>query len=526
MANIAFYGSHNAAIVVEQEGKILLNLEVERYLGQKNAGYTQYLPCYSRTFLLDNILEYIKDKFGITKFDTCLYQNTDVIDNGTKVHYDRLIPADNYVNCFHHRSHAAGAFYQSDLDKAIILSFDGGGNDGFFNIFIAENRKDIKVLSKTNLDLGFAYMIFGQYLGDIKLEPALNIGNLVYSGKIMGLCSYGNVNEDWLPHFKAFYKSKPDGVNYLPLIEELGNKIKVSFNVKDRIKGQVGYDIAATSQRAFEDLALEELKKYTPQYKDYPIVITGGCGLNILFNTRLKQEYNVDIFVPPNPNDCGLASGMMLDFLKPDKAIDLTYSGLEILDKDRLMHYAEERRGRKITDDTVLNHLVKGAIIGVVRGKSEHGPRALGNRSILCNPGIEGMKDTLNKKVKDREWYRPFAPVCRQEDVETYFNFKGESRWMSFCPTVKEEWRDKLSAITHTDNTARVQTVTKEQNPWLYDLLTKFKEKTGYGVLLNTSFNVNKKPILNSIEEAFQVYDKTELDSLLIEDMYFTKLRK
>ena len=133
------------------------------------------------------------------------------------------------------------------------------------------------------------------------------------------------------------------------------------------------------------------------------------------------------------------------------------------------------------------------------------------------------MKDILNEKVKNREWYRPFAPVCRLEDVSKYFEFEGESRGLSFCPKVREEWRDKLVSITHVDGTARVQTVTKSQNPWLYDLLTELDNITGVGVILNTSFNVNGKPILSTYVDAIKVFNETQMDRLLLEDFYFKK---
>jgi carbamoyltransferase len=133
------------------------------------------------------------------------------------------------------------------------------------------------------------------------------------------------------------------------------------------------------------------------------------------------------------------------------------------------------------------------------------------------------MKDILNEKVKHREWYRPFAPVVRLEDVSEYFEWDRESRWMSFCPKVKEEWREKLSAITHVDGTARVQTVTREQNEWLYDVLTLFKEKTGIGVLLNTSFNVDGKPILTTVKDAFNILENTQMDGLVIQNYYIKK---
>lgn len=187
------------------------------------------------------------------------------------------------------------------------------------------------------------------------------------------------------------------------------------------------------------------------------------------------------------------------------------------------MSHVEDRWAEPLEQSKLIGDLARGKIVGVVRGNSEHGPRALGNRSILCNPAFPSMKDILNAKVKNREWYRPFAPVCRLEDASKYFDMNWETRWMSFCPTVKPEWRDKLVSITHVDGTARVQTVTREQNPWLYDLLTEFEKKTGIGVLLNTSFNVNGKPILSRYSDALLVYDKTELDCLVLSDFYFRK---
>jgi carbamoyltransferase len=523
MANISFYGSHNAAIVVEKDNKILTVIEIERFLNQKNQGYAQYLICNTRGFLIKEILKYIESEYGISEYETCYFLNTDTLEAVGKVKYEEFIPAKEFKGCLHHLSHAADGFYQTDYNKALIISFDGGGNDGFFNVYVAKDRKNIELVGKFNTDLGFPYMSFGDFLDDIRKEPALSIGNLVYSGKIMGLCSYGNVNEKWLPSFEQYYKAKPDGLNYKKLIEELGNKIGVKFDVNDRLKGQVAWDVARTSQTAFENVFIELATPFLEKYPDYPLINVGGCALNILLNTKLKEELDRPVFVPPNPNDCGIATGMMLNHLKPEKAIDITYAGIPILDKNTLMSHVEERVAKPINFELLIGDLNKGKIVGVVRDTSEHGPRALGNRSILCNPTLPDMKDILNEKVKNREWYRPFAPVCRLEDVEKYFNFTGESRWMGFCPTVREEWREKLVSITHVDGTARVQTVTKEQNPWLYNLLTEFEKVSGVGVLLNTSFNVNGKPILSRYSDALNVYDKTKMDCLLLQDFYFRK---
>ena len=523
MANISFYGSHNAAVVVEDQGKIITVIEVERFLTQKNAGYSQYLVSHTRPYLFKHILEYIKEEFGIYEFDKCYYLNSDTIEGSQKVYYHELIPANEYINSLHHLSHAACGFYQTDYNEALIISFDGGGNDGFFNVYHAEDRNNINLIEKLNIDLGFPYMSFGDYLGDITKEPALNIGNLVYSGKIMGLCSYGNVNQDWLPFFESYYRRKPDGLNYLQYLQELSDQTGLLFDIENRMSGQLGWDVARTSQIAFENVFMELINPFLDQFPDIPLILVGGCALNILLNTKLHQELNRPVFVPPNPNDCGIATGMILNHIKPEKAIDITYAGVGILDKYTLMSHVEERHAFPLESERLVNDLVEGRIVGVVRGNSEHGPRALGNRSIICNPAFDNMKDILNAKVKNREWYRPFAPVCKLEDVSKYFNFEGESKWMGFCPTVKEEWREKLVSITHVDGTARVQTVTEEQNPWLYNLLTEFEKKSGIGVLLNTSFNVNGKPILSRYSDALWVYDKTEIDCLLLNDYYFKK---
>lgn len=523
MANIAFYGSHNAAVAVEEKGKVIAIIEIERFLSQKNAGYSQYMAAHTRPFLLTEILKFIRDEYGITEYDTCYYLNSDSMEDQQLVHYDQLIPAKTYINSWHHLSHAACGFYQTDFQEALIISFDGGGNDGYFHLYHAENRKTISPLEKLEVDLGFPYMSMGIYLEDIRKEHAMSVANLVYPGKIMGLCSYGKVNEAWLPGFETYYRQKPDGLTYLALLEELGEAIGLTFDPDNRFTGQTAWDVAATSQAAFENVFMKIAQPYLDQFPDIPLILVGGCALNILLNTKLKNKLSQPVFVPPNPNDCGIACGMILNHIKPDKAIDVTYAGIPILDRYTLMSHVEERGPKILSTTELVQDLANGHIMGVVRGTAEHGPRALGNRSILCNPAFPDMKQLLNEKVKDREWYRPFAPVCRLEDVSTYFDFEGESRWMSFCPTVKEEWRKKLVAITHVDHTARVQTVTQSQHPWLYELLTEFKQETGIGVLLNTSFNVNGKPMLSRYSDALNVFDNTRMDGLVLEDFYFKK---
>lgn len=541
---IGLYGSHNSALALAIDGKIECVLEVERFSNYKSAAVASYKVVTNPFVTLKHMVQWIQKKYDIEEFDVCIALNTDVVYDEKLYEMRNLIPAKQYVDEFHHLSHGAGAFYQSPYQEALIFSFDGGGNDGKFNIYHATRRDGLQPLrtvinpvynySHIHYDLGFPYMVFGHYLADITLDQ-LSEGNLVYPGKLMGLASYGKVNHFWAPHFRSFYKQDVNGLNYQDAITFLSKNIKINFDINNRLTGQTAYDVAATSQYVFEECFLEIARPYMEKYPDLPICIAGGCGLNIILNTRLVKEFNRQVFVGPNPNDCGIAVGAVLNYLKPEHSVDLTYSGPPLLDIDTLAEYAHWRVCRELTTNQeygkyfqapasiLVEDLVDGKIVGVARGRSEHGPRALGNRSILCNPSIANMKDILNMKVKNREWYRPFAPVVRLEDVSKYFEWDQDARWMSFCPTVREEWRDRLAAITHVDNTARVQTVTREQNEWLYDLLTEFERRTGIGVLLNTSFNVSGRPILSTIKDAIKIYDETNMDALLIENVYFRK---
>lgn len=531
---VSVYGSHNAAIAFYYNGQYSI-YEVERFIGYKNAGLCQYKFCWPPEIYVDAIINDFKKRNSITSDpDVVIWNRTDYSHDNTYHKMHTTIPAKEYVaGAPHHIAHASGTFYQSTFKKALIVSFDGGGEDGFFNVYQADREQGMKLVGSSNLDLGFAYMIIGQYLNDIKWEPSLSDGNLVYSGKVMGLTGYGKVNKEWLPHFKAFFRSKPDGNNYKEKIQTLQNETGIAFNENYRLKGNHAYDVAATHQQAFEDVFFEI---FDPLYKafkvedesgSYPICVTGGCALNVLLNTKIKDVYMQPVFVASNSSDCGQAAGMLLDYLKPSEFVDLSRSGTPILDFSNIGEYIYSHSHNstitKVTPIAVASLLMQGKIIGIVRGNSEHGPRALGHRSIICNPGYASMKDTLNSKVKNREWYRPFAPITLCESEGIYFETNEFSPYMSFAFKVKEEWREKLSSVTHVDGTARVQSLVRMDDEWLYQVIELFGAMSGYKVILNTSFNVAGKPILTTVKDAFEVYDKTQLDCLVIEDYLIIK---
>jgi len=531
MANIAFTGSHNSTFVVENEGKILLVLETERFLGYKNSGLFRYKIPENPILVFESILNYIKRYTRFEYFENCIcLEDSEIKVNGVRVSLNKIIKARNYIVTKHHYSHAGGAFYQSPYEEALVFSFDGGGNDGTFSIYYAERQKGLLLLKELDIDLGCPYMLIGHYLEDISYQP-IHEGHLVYPGKLMGLVSYGTVREEWLEAFEQFCvdTNLKGFYNFQPYLEKLSLQTGIDFNIKNRLKGQIAYDVAATLQRAWENIffLLVQPILFKESYKHLPVCMAGGCALNILLNTRLKTEYNKRVFVGPCPNDTGISVGMILNHIKPATPVDVTYAGLPLLDFDLLPQYLNENsyHVNGVYPSVIIKDIIEGKIIGLAHGGSEVGPRGLGNRSIICNPQISNMKDILNKKVKNREWYRPFAPVVRLEDVDKYFDWDSDARWMSFAPLVKEEYRSKLPAITHVDGTARLQTVTRDQNRLLYDLLTEMDKTTGVGVLLNTSFNVNGRPILTTVKDIFTILKNTQLDGSVIEDLYVTKHR-
>lgn len=517
---LSWYASHNGTAAMFYDGKYYI-VELERFLNSKNQGLCTYMPCHRMQGVYDEVTDYLLSQTDKSDVDVYLagYVNSQYIK--PKFNYKKTVSVE------HHLAHAATALFQSPYKEALVITMDGGGDGAFWNVYLASRDKDFELIGKFQYDLGFAYMILADYLDDIKKE-SLTIGNLVYSGKLMGLCSYGKPRPEWFDVFDKFYDSFVySGSSYVGGAETRHSAITTlmkELNITDfdfentRFTGELAWDIAHNTQLAFERKFFKHARKYLDQYPDLPLCLAGGCALNVLLNTKLAKERNGKVFIPPNTNDCGIAAGQLLYYLRPENQVDLTYAGLPMMDVNNLGMYLEDRTYSTIENialEDLATYISQGHIVGFIQGNSEHGSRALGNRSILCNPGIKGMKDTLNERVKRREYYRPFAPLVKLENTSKYFDFYGEdSRHMTFVADVKEEWKEKLGAIVHEDGTGRLQTVTRWQNEAIYDLLTEFEKVAGHGVLLNTSFNVDGKPILTRFADALSVLKNSKLDAV------------
>lgn len=528
MNNISIYGGHNASVSFSDLNKTYRVLELERLFNER---YFMLFDKSENEFfeIMQKVLKVANDYWGIKNdFDTCAYGF-----NGSN-HLNliqKVINVKNIKQYDHHLSHAACAFYQSSFNKSIIISFDGGGNDGVFNVYHGCKNEGIKKINfSSSINLGHAYMLTGYPIKEIQNQKGRLPHDLALAGKIMGLVGYGSSIENWLPSMIKFYKQTGRWN-----LNSLGNEIGLKLSVNS-IENQIAYDFAATSQKAFELIFLEIYNEVLSFCKNNNIesnniCLTGGAALNVLLNEILirKKGINKNFFIPPNPDDGGLSLGQLFLLNKEQKQNDITFNGLPILDKNKFNSYLNNRKNKKITDYELAKYISDGKIVGIIQDDSEVGPRALGNRSIVCDPRFPNMKDVLNSKVKFREWFRPFAPVARDKDANKYFDLSGNinknHKFMSFAPKVKKEYRKILPSITHNDGSSRLQVVFEDEDSLFYRILNNIEliNPNLPSVILNTSFNIKGKPILSSYEDAFFVLDNTKLDAVYSNGYIFEK---
>lgn len=516
--HVAIYGSHDASICFCTETNKYRIYEIERIAKKRYAD----LKGDDWYHVVGKVKSLFEAEYGEKRYASLFYAE---LTQEQVADLKEMFDFTHTEEMEHHKAHAAGALYQSDFEKALIISSDSGGNElamgtQMFCIFHGDKSEGmnqvIKRLANISLDACGAYTLMAVPIKEIYKEDIFS-RYLSYAGKIMGLAAYGKVREEWIEPMKAFYYGLID-MDHLKI---LGDFIKLDLSDINTIEGQDAYDLAATSQHVFMRVTIDAMKPFVGKYR-LPIIMTGGGALNVLLNQHIKESgYEID--VPVNPNDCGLSFGMMVLRDPPTKnKVTITYDGVGILDIDRLQEFVEEYNAKPTDAKAVARMICHGKIVGVVRGNSEVGPRALGNRSILCSPSINGIKDKLNK-LKQREFFRPFAGVVMEKDVSKYFEFEGKAPYMSFCPAGIGLIRDPYAGVIHQDGTSRIQTVTREQNEWLCDVVDAVDTITGVGVILNTSLNIKGKPILTTIEDAIQVWQETEMDCLIIENYMFKK---
>lgn len=484
----------------------------------------------------------------------------DGLVNFRDIKCDQVIAAEEQV-FLHHDAHACCGFVQSPFDKAFVMTYDGAGDDQVVGLYSFDKNGYIRYedAKEKHRNIVAFYGQIGQLMPTVfkhngkfdRRNPvewvfALSEESLDHAGKVMGLSAYGKelslTDKKLIDEARYSFSQKrmsmaismtrPIGNIINPILEkgrtsEAWHYLRFSALLKT-INQMKDEDVAYYVQRMFEREILSMVAENLQRIKenDNNLVLSGGGALNVLANEYIRENFPwINIYVPPNPGDEGLGLGFLawhhLQQSKtwPKYKVNDNLLGPEISDIDDLENYITDRSPKQIDVFQLTDMLKSGKIIGLMQGRLESGPRALGFRSILCDPSYPEMKDDLNAKVKFREWFRPFAPVCLKEDAEKYFisNSFENLECMSFAPYVREEYREKLPAITHVDNTSRLQTVTEQDNDLLYYILKVFD-----GVLLNTSLNVQGKPICNTLKEGFEILDNTGLDNLIV--MYKNRL--
>jgi len=441
----------------------------------------------------------------------------------------------------HHIAHIASAYYCSPWEKAAGFSYDGSGD--FVSTMMARcEGNDIEVLDRVFLphSLGTFYTMICEFIGYKKYGD---------EGKVMGLAPYGketyshqireivnlkngNFQLD-LSYFKPLGSNQ--GMEVLP-----DGTVRMARHFSERMQKRFGdprephteilqrdMDLAFSMQQRFEEVFFHLLNEL---YKRVPIAdlaMAGGCALNSVANGKLfKTTPFRRTWIQPAAGDEGLAIGAALhtyhSVLKQPRKPELkhSYLGPEFSDsrieadlKKAGLRY--QRLDRQPLLERVAEQVAAGNVVGWFQGRMEWGPRALGNRSIVAHPGLPNMKDVLNARIKHREWFRPFAPSILAEHQSEYFEHDHPSPFMLHVYKIRPEKRKELCAVNHVDDTGRLQTVARDENPLYYDLIRAFQRKTGIPVVLNTSFNENE-PIVCAPEEAIDCFKRTKMDVLAV----------
>ena len=519
---------------------------LETYLAFAPKGFTSFsksMPLWAKDklFQRSNIVNELNDNFGKES-------NWD----------DKLLFSE------HHLSHAASAFYPSPFNEAAVLTMDAVGEWATSSISIGNNNK-LDIIKEMHFphSLGLLYSAFTFYTGF-----RVNSGEY----KLMGLAPYGE------PKYQELIKTK-----LIDLKEDGSFKLDMKYfdfctgmkmtneNFNNLFGGpprlpeseitQRDMDLAASVQKVTEEIILKTCLYVANLTGQKNLCLAGGVALNCVANGVLQRE-NIfkNIWIQPAAGDAGGAIGAALagyhialekpsvkDIKKDKDFMKGSYLGPEYSDQEikvslDLLGAIYKKYDEKKLIDFISFSLSEGLAVGWMNGKMEFGPRALGNRSILADPRSSKMQKNLNLKVKFRESFRPFAPSILFEDLSDWFETNISSPYMLYVSNITQDKRiedvskhnlfgiellkhkrSKIPAVTHVDNSARVQTVHQDTNPKFYKLLKKFKEITGCPILVNTSFNVRGEPIVCTPEDAFRCFMGTGLDILVIGDYVLLK---
>lgn len=542
---------HDRGVAVIQDGKLLGALAQERIDRIKHSSNSTFaFEC------IDKLLNYLKisihdiDCIGFSgaELDNELYMNH--IMNTFYSYYNCKYKPFYMVD--HHHSHAEAVFSASGFEHALILIADGGGDykNGQAeaeSLFIGRNsevtyidgRFQSPIIRHMSDDCNYLFPRMPHIIQNRELSISRKYEQITYllgfgwgeAGKTMGLASYGksllNYNHPLDQNFQYHVYAK-DILNDLYMLELLSGKSHFDYLNEHKT------DIARTIQDYAEKMLIQLIQQLIERYHEHNICLGGGLFLNCLLNHKILEQCPVDnLFIFPACGDDGQSVGNAFAAYKKyfgptNFQISLPYLGLSYSNDEIELALKHKGLAYQYYDDKKLSikvaeYIADNKIVGFHRGRTEIGPRALCHRSILANPANPEMKDILNKRVKHREYFRPFAPTVTREKQNEIFELKQNSPYMLLAAKVRKYYRDKIPSVTHIDNTARVQSVSIQEEPFIHSMLLELERLIGVPVVLNTSFNIAGEPIVESPDDAIQTFLKTEIDVLVIGNFITTK---
>lgn len=454
----------------------------------------------------------------------------------------------------HHLSHAASTYYLSNFSSASIVTIDGVGEWATTVVGNGQGEK-IQIDRQINFphSLGLLYSTFTTYLG-------FEANDAEY--KVMGLAAYGQIDRMLLRKFKQLITTHADGSYQLNMDYFSFTYGKYMYNQKfinlfgqpprqkEAVVDKFHKDLAATLQFKLEEVVFKLLNQVYKKDKNPNLCLAGGVALNSVMNGKILDNTPFKrLFIPPDPSDAGGAMGAALYFAANFDHLDKKHLGdnfspylgpkfywyqiektLRQYQKQKLINYKLISNQQKLLS-TVAENLVNKKIIAWFQGRMEWGPRALGNRSILAAASVKEMQEIINSRVKNRELFRPFAPVIFEDKITDYFKVSKKTqadnspsnRWMLTVYPFLTQKKREIPAVVHVDGSGRLESLRWQDNPPYYDLLKAYYQKTGIPILINTSFNVRGEPIICRPAEAVECLLKTDIDYLVIDQFIVSK---
>lgn len=524
MKILAFGISHHPALAYyDTTSRLLQYIELEKYTKIKYYAPIPYNGKYDYNL---SYLQYIKEilkLYSISNLDVVVIDNDEssAIPNMYATYFkNKKLTKEVVFQCNHNLNHVLPSILNTNKD-CLALDIEGMGDERVSTLLFEYKKNLITPVKKIkNFSYGFVYKIVGSLILSIVLNKDIDVHDASIPGKFMALCG---MSENYIKSigdyiYDMIQNANEDTVWNEKYTEKTANN-RIYIYIKDCLTKYNVYDVAYTFQQTWIKSILNLIDRNRKDYTNF--VISGGCALNCQLNYEIyKSQMFEKITWNPIPDDSGQSLGILYYFLYknnlPYPLLNNYKCSTPLYDCDKIQHLHTYKQ-TNITE--IVDMLVDNKLVGLVRGNVEVGPRALGRRSILANPLIQSNKDYLNNEIKNREWFRPYGIIIPREYLTQFYNIDVDCDYMNIVGYNKT---NIPKAVIHYDNTTRIQTVTKESDEWLYNLLLEFGNRTGCPILINTSFNGKGQPIYNWFSDIYSFYYK-KLDTLILDDRMIVK---